>query len=419
MKALRNESGFCVILLCLMVLLTMTALGTAMLQTSMRELKSVNKLKLSQQAFYSAESGNNIVTAEIDNIDPDSIDATFYSDRLWLDDFVDVLAKMSTPDMLVLDGNNYPFVAEATDYNLDMRFKTSVEFLWDGSDPGTILCYGYKDDGSFTFVQDTFQSFSDAGVYVGHDFWPVIKLTSIGTEGRQGRGLFKYAERNVQTQIRAKPQFVFPEAALVLNGTLSNSGNPQSAIGEGHPDDTTHCNVFDIVGTNESVNSYTGNDGICVDETTGKEEPCHTANPQIKDDAAPYPVIEVAAALRSMGEEVINPPNNPNFSEEKIRWYDGDLTINNLDGNGILVVSGDFTVGGNIAWSGLIIVTGDFVMNGGGTYTKYIHGSVIVGGDTTGNGNPDIYYDCDRIVNLWKASARFKQDWWKEIPGRI
>ena len=161
MNPLRNERGFSVLLISLMVLLVMTALASAMMMTTIRETKAVNRLKLSTQAFYSAESGINIAAAEINGSDPTTLESA--------------IATAVT---------DYPFYFDAETYNLGMTFETAADFVWDGEDPGTIMCYGYKKDGNYVFVRDTraaFEAISDCNL--GRDYWPIFVLTSIGKEG--------------------------------------------------------------------------------------------------------------------------------------------------------------------------------------------------------------------------------------------
>lgn len=399
MNPLKNERGFSILLLCLMVLLVMTALGAAMLQTTQRELRSVNKLKLSTQAFYSAESGVQLATAELNAIDEDTIiDGSYTHPQIWADEFINELRGMRSE----YTPSQTEFVFDNADYNVSgMRFETTVSFVGADSNPLDMLCYGKKGT-DYVFEVGTLQEFYDANKLAGTDFWPVIIVTARGEEGHKPGGLFKYARTRVQIMTRAEPNFIFPEAALTLNGSLTSNGNPQSAIGEGHPSDTESCDVADIVGVDDTIFGYTGNTG---DETKIEK----------KDTA--YPINEVIAMLKPLGEEIIDPPNNPNWDEEKVRWHDGDITVNNLNGNGVLIVIGNLTAGGNIAWNGLILVTGDFVMNGGGTYTKYIHGSVVIGGNVTGNGNPDIYFDCEYLLDLWKSTAKWDMKWWKQVRG--
>lgn len=404
MNPLRNEKGFSVLLLALMVLLVMTALGSAMLMTSQREIKSVNKLTLSTQAFYSAESGVALAIAEINNGSLAEFNAVIEDMKL----------GNAPTDGIMLYDSDYP--------SLNMRFDTKIEFL--GADP---ICYG-DIDGDFDYEQDTFSNFITAHQnsevserIAGKHFWPVLKITSTGRDGNNPNDLFKYAERNVQVQIRLEPSFEFPQAALTLNGNLTGHGQPNAIVGEGHPDEVEHCSVSDIVGTNPTVNIYDGDTDLCEDPPgSGTFETC-TDSPEIVDDAAPYPVARVISILRTMATTIdLSNGDKYNGDSNTIYYHEGDAgPVNNLEGRGILVINGTLDVGGNIDWDGLIIIAGDMTSNGGGADINYIHGSVIVGGNATLNGNPDIFFDCDYLLELWESTGKFHKLWWQEIKGRI
>lgn len=403
MNPLRNEKGFSILLLALIILLTMTAIGIAMLQTTQRELRSVTKLKLSTQAFYSAESGVNLVVAELN-----SGTWSEFDDQLNL---MNDASAIPTDEYLVLTQDDYPGI-------IGMTFSVQVSFVGSGTD---ILCWGDL-DGDFDFEQHTLQEFRNAtGKVAGEDFWPILIITGIGEEGHVSGGLFKYAKRSVQILVRLEPSFVFPEAALTLNGSLINNGTPQSSIGDGHPDDTVTCGVDDIVGTNDSILGYTGNTDICEDAEGNKTACTGTPDTTINPDG--YPVDEVASMLVGIGTELgeddlkngatVGSEDDPNA----VYYYRGDIDtgINNLTGYGILVIVGNLALGGNIDWDGMLFITGDLTLNGGGNPSNYIHGSVIVGGNVTGNGNPDIYFDCEGMIDLWESSGQYRMKWWKQL----
>jgi len=79
-----------------------------------------------------------------------------------------------------------------------------------------------------------------------------------------------------------------------------------------------------------------------------------------------------------------NSPNNileGDSTHTVVDYIDGDFSKNNIDGYGILVVTGRLTVGGNFDWHGLILAVGDGEVdfNGGGNGNgAVVTGTVIV-----------------------------------------
>jgi hypothetical protein len=111
----------------------------------------------------------------------------------------------------------------------------------------------------------------------------------------------------------------------------------------------------------------------------------------------------------------------------RITVVDGNLDVANLDGAGILVVTGDITISGHVAFDGLILVigTGKVVTKGGanvdingGLYvanTKDPSGNLgAVSVDMSGGGNSNLYYDSCKIANA-TAGQSFRVITYREM----
>jgi len=81
---------------------------------------------------------------------------------------------------------------------------------------------------------------------------------------------------------------------------------------------------------------------------------------------------------------------------------DGELTLNNLTGHGILAVKGNLQLAGNINWNGLILVTGIITSSGGGSNSKNIMGQIYSGisllGDSAVTGSVTVGYDGCKVT---------------------
>jgi hypothetical protein len=95
----------------------------------------------------------------------------------------------------------------------------------------------------------------------------------------------------------------------------------------------------------------------------------------------------------------------------KITVIQGNAKLTNAGGTGILLVTGNLELAGNLTWDGLVLVigSGQLVMSGGGT--KTINGGVYVANttagatlgavnvDMNGGGNSHLLYDSCKIAN--------------------
>ncbi|MEW6381683.1 MAG: pilus assembly PilX N-terminal domain-containing protein [bacterium] len=82
----------------------------------------------------------------------------------------------------------------------------------------------------------------------------------------------------------------------------------------------------------------------------------------------------------------------------KVVYINGSDTIaGNRNGYGILVVTGDLHLSGQLHWCGLIIVLGSVRQTGGGSHGIQLTGAILTPNDFDMRGNPDIQW-CDDVV---------------------
>jgi hypothetical protein len=115
-----------------------------------------------------------------------------------------------------------------------------------------------------------------------------------------------------------------------------------------------------------------------------------------------------------MGTDDANAPYN--CQGPKITVVQGNLDLQNTRGVGILVVTGDLTLGGNFEWDGMILVigTGKLIANGGGN--KTIKGGIYLantqGGvlgsptvDWNGGGTGGVDYNSCNLANALQGAS--------------
>ena len=99
---------------------------------------------------------------------------------------------------------------------------------------------------------------------------------------------------------------------------------------------------------------------------------------------------------------------------EGITYIQGDADINNIDGSGLLYVTGDLRSSGNFNWRGLIYVEGDLRVTG----TPWILGGVVVRGASDyafSGGSPAILFSAEAIRIALENAFSYVVLSWKEL----
>jgi hypothetical protein len=127
-------------------------------------------------------------------------------------------------------------------------------------------------------------------------------------------------------------------------------------------------------------------------------------------------------------------PNFGSVSSPVVEVVQGDLTINpatTTTGYGILLVTGNLSVGGSFGWRGIVLVIGEGNLNGDQSQSNEFDGAILVaktrdkGNLLSGLGTPSVdwsggtgngmYYDSCWINNAAAASS-YKVLSFREIP---
>jgi Tfp pilus assembly protein PilX len=387
----KSQDGF-VLLTALMVLALLTMLGIAGLRLAQVDIMIAGNCRLMKKAFYHSEAA-----VELGQV----ISKDVYKDQKTNNyDFINnpSIWQVTFEDSGQVMDNNGNLISLGLNQAPSMVFEGTIKMKVDSA--GEVMCFG-DHDNDITTPPTTFWN----NMSLNPNKRPYFIVT--GTGWAPKKSTVGKSEQVVQTLLCPITEFELPNTALYVNGNLIGNGNPQSLLGEGLPTNWTPCGAQDIIGTNPSVHNFTGNDGVC------SMTPCQTGSPDIIDDAPPFPSQELFDNLEPYSIPITGGSFTFGNDEDIIYSYTGNLTINNLNGYGTIIVDGDLTLGGGISWNGLILATGNFTGNGGGN--EYIHGSLIVGGDVTLNGNPDIYYDCDRITRLFERHKIYKRASWCQL----
>ena len=280
-------------------------------------------------------------------------------------------------------------------------------------------------NGTFDFDPDTLQVVYDTdgnvtGLSGYGDDDPLIFATAFGggwyaafltNDAVNGTSVTDTNDRVMITGIGLDPQgsvemvqavihreFVMPPAAVTLLGpTPSFSGgesNPKLYIGDdcngvgGQP--SLDAPLVGVVGSAAvalveagigsdpayTSGSYTG-DQTFADLTDSAEPTYNQPLDSVWTDCQElHDMVEairlVADVVCTNGSSCTLPPSSPN----RLILVDDDYSLND-SGEGLIVVTGDFTTNGGVAWNGMMwaIGTGEFTRNGGGAAS--VGGSIL------------------------------------------
>lgn len=341
MKMFGNERGAALIV-ALMMLCFLTLIGTIVANQVRTDLEMVNAMKAHKQSFYSAEGGINIAEADIENLTSDTSNWNDPNWELWIDE------------------DDYP--------GCDIPYDVKISHYLIG---GQVAFWG-DTNGDFDFELN----FSGVGT-------PIERIEAYGYDGPPGR----MAESLVEVMVKREPIILSPLAPLHFNGSfVKDAGASGSCIAEKYPG----CSAsYDIIST---PNAEAGHGGELFRGDTGFNRDILENGPEYPVDLVASRLLPIATEVPLDNNDVCGDPYNPGIFK-----HTGSTDVNNIDGYGVLVIDGDFSMAGNVTWHGILIVTGSLEVKGGGH--KAIHGASLVGEDFTCKGSVDMWYDCDWITN--------------------
>ena len=364
---MNNEKGY-VIISTMLILCLLTIIGITSLNTSITESHISTNALIYEMNFYASESGIAI-------------------GPLW--------AKSET---------NYP---ETEWGNIDFAGNSDVMELSNGTafdfevtpqvkiDPADgvkkVLRYGdinadFMDELNFTIGR------------------PLIEVVSDGTHTGRG-GLAR-----IKATYSFAPAFVIPEAALwVENPDKTDFKGNATIIGDSS-DESVCADVPDMVYHLNPLNPL--------------DQPKHYGDSfdhELSGGMYPYGPVKDSLTKRAdyIGDTFptdlaeTSTPDNP-----VIIILTGDIQINNEDlkvpAYGVLYIDGNLRINGNIEWNGLIVTTGDATVGNG---TANIKGSLVTGenADVELTGTIVVEYDCSTLNDLFNKFSGYRMTSWRQL----
>lgn len=361
MTNLRNQDGY-VIVLALLILSILTILGLSSIRTSITEQNISTNSMIYHMNFYAAESGAPVAAITLKS--EDFLPETEYGNADWM-------------------GTDTLDLPNGTEFTYEVFHQINAD--------GEVLRYGDSDDDHLWEINTT----------VGRP------LEIVQTHGTHiGRG----GDAAVEVKLIYSPAFVLPEAALWVDDPdkVDFKGNA-SVIGDSSDEDVCP-DVPDVLHHVNPLNPI--------------DEPKHFGDEFVHDSSGGmYPFGPVKDNLSKRADYIgstfptalaeASTPENP-----VIIIITGDLQINNEDlkvpAYGVLYVDGNLRINGNVEWTGLIVTTGDASVGNG---TADINGSLVTGesADVDISGTIVIQYDCTALKNMFDNLSGYRMTSWKQI----
>ena len=243
---------------------------------------------------------------------------------------------------------------------------------------------------------------------------PEIIITAAG---RQGGGNKIVTVEAVKWPIPPIPGSVYTEGPITFAGAAFNiDGHDHSATA---PWDTIPgaTPLLGVATTLDPTTITSGLNSSQEDNIVGSG-----SDPSVSSSNVNLDIQAMADGFSQMADiTLVGTQNNPNSSgwgtmtDLKIVHVAGDLMVSgNLSGAGVLVIDGNFQMGGTVNWNGVVICLGDVDVVGGGS-AKNIVGALVVQGSIAGNsavnGNIKVLYSSEMLQNL-NMLSKYEISYW-------
>jgi len=243
---------------------------------------------------------------------------------------------------------------------------------------------------------------------------PELVLTAAG---RKGKGAKTVTVEAIKWPLPPVPGSVYAE------GNMNFNGNSFYIDGHDHAP-TAPYDTIPGAGALAGISSPT-NAGPIAGALNGQQEDNVQgtgADPSVQTSPVNLDLPAIAAGWAQLAD-LTYPANttNPDMSgwgaigDLKVVHCTGDLSIqSNGSGAGVLIVDGDFHLGGTVNYNGIVIVLGNVDIQGGGN-AKNIVGGMMVQGTVTGTtnvgGNVKMLYSSAMINQLYSLTKYEISSW--------
>jgi hypothetical protein len=428
----HNERGSGLVI-AILTIVALFALGSALAFLTRTDVNIAKHQTLHTEAIYVAEAGVEESLHRMSLRDPtyvtvngSTINAAVRDDSMPYDPNWKAKIFLTRP-------GTEPAAPWGEDYTVTVQdVGTWLEYS-DASDPNAALTIEHKwkdldDDG---IREDGEIVLYDASQYPPENFTSGSPVEVITVPGRSAM-----ADREVLVEAIRFPLNVNARAALLSNEGVDVRGNV-SVCGHDHDIDTPRytmipgCMAWELCSgrtTCPSKGCLVGimTTGDIIDQrgstaVNGEPSPVDTSSSNQF-----YTLAEFLGITQSEVDDILAGADYRNLNladpQDGITYVDNagaaDVTWNTGDGTGLLYVTGNLSISGNMTFKGLVYVEGNLTITG----TPWFLGAVVVKGTSSyvyafTGGNPAILYSSEAIQYYIQQHLDFVRIGWKETSG--
>lgn len=372
---LRDERGF-VLILVIMLLAAMTAIATAALMTSNTDMLIARNEKDSKNAFYLAETG---IEETVGRMDLSNSNARFIGETQ-----AQKTARLANP---AANPAAFETAANSTfnsaSLNLSNTGGTYAVTVTYARETTGEWCKAGCDNQIVLYGQDF--GFIGAGVpTIG--YVPVYQIDSVGTTTSGTTATIRAYITASTLNVVPPAGDIFSNTTITIGGVGAVNGALASNDAIAGCDPAEGCNNVNYAGADAVMQTYLGIDL--------SELPSHAdaPSPYVQSGNTIYQEANnnLWGVACSANDDIANIPVHICENEAKIIFIDNDDPATNNDvripggaGRGILVVTGDLNLSGNLVWEGMIYIMGS--LQGNGTVTCF--GTIMANNTINFNGS--------------------------------
>jgi hypothetical protein len=424
-RGARDESGNAMII-ALLVLFLLTSVGISYIAVTKGDKQIAGNQMTSAQAFSYAEAG--LSEALLRMSDPNDTGTGNYIGQP-----VGTISPgwgkyiVNDPGNSGLDPQYNATQADGLDNDLDAATDEGSEHYPETGSKQFSMALSNKLDYPWVKVRYKLNAANQVLLFGDHDnnpSTPPRENLAVGVPelvltaaGRKGKGAKTVTVEAIKWPLPPVPGSVYAE------GNMSFNGNSFYIDGHDHnptaPYDTI-AGAAPLAGISSPNNAGPITSAIIGQQTDNVQG--SGADPSVQTSPVNLDLPAIAAGWSQMAD-ITYPANttNPDMSnwgaigDLKVVHVTGDLSMqNNGSGAGVLIVDGDFHLGGTINYNGLVIVLGNVDVQGGGNAQNIVGGLMVQGtltGTTNMAGNVKLLYSSAMINQLYSLTKYEISSW--------
>lgn len=428
---IKNEKGF-VLVLALVTMVAMTLIGVSLVMNMTTDMQLARNEREAKIAFQLAEAGINEAIARLrlpptitQGADDDPI--VTHSARYIGELSTDAGYRTTSWNNNNSVGKNFGFGNTNPDRQSadGLNYSVTINYLSEGNSEG--LCDSNEvspnTSGNSTVPPAACSNTTAEIVMFGQDFnisssltginygiYPVYQITSTGTSGS--------TTSTVEAYVGAS--YFNPDIGVALNTNdcVTVNGATNRIEGPATIGGACNCAVVTAIQT----------EGTCSNKAASDDMNDYLGVPLslIKKNADEVHYC-TNATCSNPGDDI---PASGNIDTVVNNWGDGDtpriIYIDNAGGKpaslsgidegvGVLIVTGDLEISGNVEFEGLVYVLGTVTLNGGGGEELEVEGALMANNVVTMNGSVEVEYEQEVLESLAKTLSTSALISWKRL----